>query len=87
MLRRFIFLLLVAGVSGTAGLWIGLLYAPAPGEDTREILSAIFDEYETTFNEPHELFELFDRSRQALGDAVDAVTETVSTAGTPDPDE
>ena len=84
MLRRFIFLLLVAGVSGTAGLWIGLLYAPAPGEDTREILSAIFDEYETTFNE---LFELFDRSRQALGDAVDAVTETVSTAGTPDPDE
>ena len=87
MLRRFIFLLLVAGVSGTAGLWIGLLYAPAPGEDTREILSAIFDEYETMFNELHELFELFDRSRQALGDAVDAVTETVSTAGTPDPDE
>ena len=85
MLRRFIFLLLVAGVSGTAGLWIGLLYAPAPGEDTREILSAIFDE--TTFNELHELFELFDRSRQALGDAVDAVTETVNAAGTPDPDE
>ena len=44
---RFIFLLLVAGVSGTAGLSIGLLYAPAPGEDTREILS-IFDEHETT---------------------------------------
>ena len=87
MLRRFIFLLLVAGVSGTAGLWVGLLYAPAPGEDTREILSAIFDEYETTFNEPHELFELFDRSRQALSDAVDAVTETVNAAGTPDPDE
>ena len=90
MLRRFIFLLLVAGVSGTAGLSIGLLYAPAPGEDTREILSAIFDEHETTFNELrelHELFELFDRSRQALGDAVDAVTETVNAAGTPDPDE
>ena len=84
MLRRFIFLLLVAGVSGTAGLWIGLLYAPVPGEDTREILSAIFDEHEMTFNE---LFELFDRSRQALGDAVDAVTETVNAAGTPNPDE
>ena len=87
MLLRFFFLLLVAGVSGTAGLSIGLLYAPAPGEDTREILSAIFDAYETTFNELHELFELFDRSRQALGDAVDAVTETVNAAGTPDPDE
>ena len=87
MLRRFIFLLLVAGVSGTAGLWVGLLYAPAPGEDTREILSAIFDENETTFNELHELFELFDRSRQALSDAVNAVTETVNAAGTPDPDE
>ena len=69
------------------GCGFGLLYAPAPGEDTREILSAIFDEDETTFNELHELFELFDRSRQALGDAVDAVTETVNAAGTPDPDE
>ena len=75
------------GCFWNSGLSIGLLYAPAPGEDTREILSAIFDEHETTFNELHELFELFDRSRQALGDAVDAVTETVNAAGTPDPDE
>ena len=40
-----------------------------------------------TLNELNELFELFDRSRQALGDAVDAVTETVNAAGTPNPDE
>lgn len=81
MLRRFIVLLFVAGLSGTAGLWVGLLYAPAPGEDTREELSAIFTEHEDTFD------DLFTRSRQALGDAVDAVSETVKAEGEDNPDD
>ena len=42
MLRRFILLVFVAGLSGTVGLWVGLFYAPAPGEDTRQKLSTFF---------------------------------------------
>ncbi len=81
MLRRFILLVFVAGLSGTAGLWVGLLYAPAPGEDTRKKLSAIFDEHDGTFD------ELFARSRQALGDAVDAVSGTLNAEDEREPDE
>jgi hypothetical protein len=81
MLRRFILLLFVAGLSGTAGLWVGLLYAPAPGEETRQKLSTFFAENEGTFD------ELFSRSRQALGDAVDAVSGTLNAEGEPESDE
>ena len=81
MVRRLIVLMFVAGLSGTAGLWVGLLYAPAPGEETRQKLSAVLDEHDDTFD------ELFSRSRQALGDAVDAVSGTLSADGEREPDE
>jgi len=81
MLRRFILLLFVAGLSGTAGLWVGLLYAPGPGEETRQKLSAVFDEHDGTFD------DLFARSREALGDAADAVSETLRAEGERKPDE
>ena len=81
MLRRFILLLFVAGLSGTAGLWVGLLYAPGPGEETRQKLSTFFAENEGTFD------DLFARSRQALGDAVDAVSGTLKAEGERKPDE
>ena len=81
MLRRFIVLIFVAGLSGTAGLWIGVLYAPAPGEDMREKLSAVFSEHEDTFD------DLFARTREALGDAVDAVSGTLEAEGEDEPDD
>ena len=81
MLRRFILLLFVSGLSGTAGLTVGLLYAPAPGAETRQKLSAVFDEHEDTFD------DLFVRSREALDDAVDAVSGTLNAEGEQEPDE
>ena len=80
MLRRFILLVFVAGLSGTVGLWVGLFYAPAPGEDTRQKLSTFFSENEGTFD------DLFARSRQALGDAIDAVSGTLKAEGESEPD-
>ena len=44
MVRRFLFLLFVAGASGTLGVWVGFLFAPAPGAETRASLAAFFDE-------------------------------------------
>ena len=81
MLRRFIVLIFVAGLSGTAGLWIGLLYAPAPGEEMREKLSTVFSEHEDTFD------DLFARTREALGDAVDAVSGTLEAEDEDEPDD
>ena len=81
MLRRFILLVFVAGLSGTAGLWVGLLYAPAPGEETRHKLAAVFNENDDTFD------DLFARSRQALGDAIDAVSGTLKAEGERELDE
>jgi hypothetical protein len=81
MLRRFILCVFVAGLSGTAGLWVGLLYAPEPGEDTRQKLSTLFAENEGTFD------DLFARSRQALGDALDAVSGTLNAEGESEPDQ
>lgn len=73
-------LVFVAGLSGTVGLWVGLFYAPAPGEDTRQKLSTFFSENEGTFD------DLFARSRQALGDAIDAVSGTLKAEGESEPD-
>lgn len=81
MLRRFIVLVFVAGLSGTAGLWVGLLYAPAPGEETRQKLAAVFDEHDETFD------DLWARSRQALGDAISAVSGTLEAEGKREPGE
>lgn len=81
MLRRLLLLLFVAGLSGTAGLWVGLLYAPAPGEDTRQKLSTFFAENEGIFD------DLFARSRQALGDAIEAVSGTLNAEGENEPNE
>jgi len=81
MLRRFIVLVFVVGLSGTAGLWVGLLYAPAPGEETRQKLSAVFNEHDETFD------DLFTRSRQALGDAINAVSGTLDAEGERESDE
>jgi gas vesicle protein len=81
MLRRFILLVFVAGLSGTAGLWVGLLYAPAPGEETRQKLADVFIENDDTFD------DLFARSRQALGDAIDAVSRTLKAEGERELDE
>ena len=80
MLQRFILLLFVAGLSGTAGLWVGLLYAPAPGEETRQKLSTFFAENEGTFD------DLFASGRQALGDAIDAVSGTLNAEGESEPE-
>ena len=71
MVRRFLFLLFVAGVSGTLGLWVGFLFAPAPGAETRASLAAFFDEHDET------LADFYSRSRAALDDAVDVVSSTV----------
>ena len=68
MIGRLILLLIVTGLAGTAGLSVGLLYAPAPGEDTRRKLSEVFDEHESTFS------DLFALGRDAFNDAVDAVS-------------
>ena len=72
MVRRLVFLSFVAGLTGTAGLSVGLLYAPAPGEETRRKLSEVFEEHEGTFT------ELFARGKNAFSDAVDAVSGTNS---------
>jgi gas vesicle protein len=80
MLRRFILLVFVAGLSGTAGLWAGLLYAPTPGEDTRQKLTALFAENEGTFD------DLFAHSRQALAAALDAISETLNLKMEDEPD-
>ena len=68
MVRRFLFLLFVAGVSGTLGLWVGFLFAPAPGAETRASLAAFFDEHDKT------LSDFYSRSRAALDEAVDVVS-------------
>lgn len=80
MLRRLILFLFVVGLSGTAGLWVGLLYAPGPGEETREKLSTFFAQNKGVFG------DLFARSGQALGNAVDAVGGTVKAEGEREPD-
>ena len=68
MIRRLIFLALVVGLAGAAGLTAGILYAPAAGEETRRKLSAVFDEHEGTFT------DLFAKGKDAFNDAVDAVS-------------
>jgi len=68
MVGRLIFFVAVVGLAGTAGLSVGLLYAPAPGEETRRKLSEVFEEHEGTFT------EFFVRGREAFNDAVDAVS-------------
>jgi len=71
MVRRFLFLLIVAGASGSLGVLVGLLFAPAPGAETRASLAAFFDEHDET------LADFYTRGRAALGDAVDVVSSTV----------
>ena len=71
MVRRFLFLLVVAGASGTLGMWVGFLFAPAPGAETRASLAAFFDEHDET------LADFYARGRAAFGDAVDVVSSTV----------
>jgi len=65
MIRRFIVLLFVAG---TAGLCVGLLYAPGPGTETRAKLSAVLEEHEGS------LGELLTRGRDAFSDVAAAVS-------------
>jgi gas vesicle protein len=67
MVGRLIFIATVVGLAGTAGLSVGLLYAPAPGEETRRKLSEVYEEHEGTFT------ELFARGKDAFNDAVDAM--------------
>ena len=47
----------------------------------REKLSAVFSEHEDTFD------DLFARTREALGDAVDAVSGTLEAEGEDEPDD
>ena len=68
MIRRLFFLIFVIGLAGTAGLSVGLLYAPAPGEDTRRKLSEVFEEHGSTFT------DLFALGRDAFNYAVEAVS-------------
>ena len=74
MVRRFLFLLFVAGASGILGVWIGFLFAPAPGAETRASLATFFDEHDET------LADFYTRGRGAVGDAVDAVSSTLDAA-------
>ena len=68
MFRRSILILIVVGFIGTVALGIGILYAPAPGHQTRERLAADFQEYQET------LTDLLVLSRKAFGDAVAVVS-------------
>jgi hypothetical protein len=71
MVRRFLFLLVVAGTSGTLGVWVGFLFAPAPGADTRAAVAAFLDEHDES------LADIYSRSREVFDDAVDVVSSTV----------
>ena len=51
MFRRFITLIFVATLSGTAGTGVGILIAPAEGAETRERVSAFVDEHGCTLIE------------------------------------
>ena len=72
MFRRFITLIFVATLSGTAGTGVGILIAPAEGAETRERVSAFVDEHGCT------LIEGLERGGRALGDAIEFVTSRVS---------
>ena len=74
MVGRLIFIVTVVGLAGTAGLSVGFLYVPAPGEETRRKLSAVFEEHEGT------LTELLARGRDAFNDTVDAVSGVEASA-------
>ena len=51
MFRRSILILIVVGFIGTVALGIGILYAPAPGHQTRDRLAADFQEYQETLTD------------------------------------
>ena len=89
MLRRLSVLAFVAAAAITLGVWIGFLFAPAPGVETREQLSEIFDEHDDTID------DLYSRGREVVDEVVDEAVESVeSTFGSgetpppgPSPDE
>ena len=81
MVRRFLFLLFVAGASGTLGVWVGFLFAPAPGAETRASLAAFFDEHDET------IADFYTRGLAAVGDAADVVSSTVDAQVDDDNDE
>ena len=51
-------------------LWVGFMYAPAQGEETRKKLSTVFEEHEGTLD------GFLSRGREALGDAIDAISRS-----------
>ena len=73
MLRRFITLVSVAMLSAIVGVGMGILIAPASGENTREHLSLFIDEHSELFN------TTIDRGREAFNQAYEFVTSHVST--------
>jgi hypothetical protein len=68
MLRRLMVLFFVAGVSGTAGVCVGFLYAPALGADTRASLGIFLDQHDVT------LSDLYTRGRERFAHAVDSMS-------------
>ena len=73
---RLIMLLFVAGMCGTLGVGVGVLFAPAPGAETRAAAGA--------FLESHE--EILDELYARATDAVDYVVGAVSADGESDRD-
>ena len=70
MFRRLMVLFFVSGVSGALGIGVGILFAPAPGAETRAAATAFLDSHEVILD------ELYARASEA----VDYVVSTVSAA-------
>ena len=75
MVRRFLTLVSVAVISGAVGTGVGVLIAPAKGEDTREKVSVFVERHGGTLREGLE------KGQQALGDVIEFVTTRVPLSG------
>ena len=79
MLRRLWVLAFVAAVAGTVGVWVGFLFAPAPGDETRAQLADIFSEHDDTID------DLYSRGREVVDEAVESVESTLGSGDEPTP--
>ena len=75
MFRRFLTLVTVAAISGTVGTGLGILIAPAKGEDTREKVSAFVERHGGTLKQGLE------KGQQALGDVIEFVRTRMPPSG------
>ncbi len=74
MFRRFIVLVFVSGVSGTLGISLGFLFAPAPGPETRAAVATFVDSHEEL------VAELYSRSSEAFDNVVSTISAVIGDA-------